>query len=399
MTNSPAPVAVTGVGMSRFRKRRDDADLFGLIQEVAEEALDDAGLAMADVDAVVLSEAPDALHGIGHPEQAVPVALGCGGTPILRAHTGGATGTSAAQLGWWAVASGRFETVLVVGAEKMGDALQPAQRALNEIWDPAYEADLPLNAISMCAMSAVRYMHRHGATLEQFAAIASRLRTNGTHNEHAHLREAVSVQEAREATHICWPITRPMACPQSSGGCAVVLTSADATRRLSSPAAWINGFACRTNTYFMGDKMGGAGDNDHGNAYELRLAAREAYDMAGITDPRSQIDVAEPYIPFAPLEPSIVEALDLADTGTAARRAAEGAFDMGGELPVNPSGGTLCTNPIAVTALVRFADAAQQVRGRASHQVDGVSTAVTTGVGGSVQFFGVAVLGQEHTYG
>lgn len=396
---SPRSVAVTGVGMSYFQKRRGDADLFGLMQEVAEEGLADAGLTMADVDAVVLSQAPDALHGIGHPEQTAPAHLALAGKPVLRAHTGGLTGLSAAQVGWWAVASGRFESVLVVGADKMGDALTPAQTALNEIWDPAYERALPLNAISMCALSATRYMHEYGATMEQFAAIATRLRANGTRNERAHLRMQVSVDEALEGP-ICWPITRVMACPQSSGGCAVVMTSAEATRASAAPAAWVRGFACRSNTYFMGDKMGHVTDNDHATPHELALAAREAYEMAGIRQPANEIDVVEPYVPFAVLEPGVLEALQLAEPGTAAAKAASGEFDLEGAMPVNPSGGTVCTNPIAVTALVRFAEAAQQVRGRAGgHQVHDVRTAVATGVGGSLQFYGAAVLSQEPTRG
>jgi acetyl-CoA C-acetyltransferase len=331
-------VAVVGVGMSAFRTRRDDTDLFGLMQEVTDEALGDAGCSMDDIDGVVFSEAPDALHGIGHPEQLAVAALGSTDRPVLRAHTGGLTGMSAAQLGWWMVASGRFERVLVVGADKMGDAQQPAQLALNEIWDPAYESSLPLNAISMCAMSVVRYMHRHGATVEQFATIAARLRANGADADRAHLRRAVSPREVLEEPFICWPITRAMACPQSSGGCAVVLANRDRADAMAGPKAWVRGVACRTNTYFMGDKMGDAGENDHGAAFELRLAAREAYAMAGIDDPASVINVAEPYVPFSPMEPPVLESLRLAEPGTAARLAEEGVWNLDGRLPVNPSG-------------------------------------------------------------
>jgi acetyl-CoA C-acetyltransferase len=382
--------------MSHFRTRRDDEDLVGLLQEGAELALGDAGLDMGDIDALVLSQSPDALHGIGHPEQAAAAALGAGGRPVLRVHTGGATGASAFQVGWWAVASGRFESVLVVGAEKMGDALQPAQVPLNMIWDPAYESGLPLNTIAMTALAAVRYMDRFGATEEDFAVVAERLRANGAGNAHSHLRIPIAAKDVLGTPVLCWPLRLAMCCPQTSGSCAVVISSGERARRLSSPPAWIRGLAARSNTYFMGDKMADCGSNDHATPYELRLAATEAYAMAGITDPATEIDLAEPYVPFSSMEGPMLESLGLAPPGVGFRLAGEGVFDMDGRLPVCPSGGVMCTNPISVTALVRMAEAAQQVRRRAGdHQVDRAEVAVATGVGGSIQFYVVGVFGKD----
>lgn len=390
------PAAVVGVGMSHFRTRRDDEDLVGLLQEGAERALADAGVEMDDVDALVLSQSPDALHGIAHPEQAAAGPLAALGKPVLRVHTGGATGASAFQVGWWAVASGRFESVLVVGAEKMGDALQPAQVALNMIWDPAYEAGLPLNTIAMTALSAVRYMDRYGATEEDFALVAERLRANGARNRYAHLRTPISAKEILQTPVLASPLRLGMSCPQTSGACAVLVTSGDRARRLSSPPAWIRGVAARSNTYFMGDKMAACGDNDHATHHELALAAVEAYTMAGIGDPATQIHVAEPYVPFSSMEAPMLESLGLCERGTGFRLAGEGVWNMDGRLPVCPSGGVLCTNPISVSALARMAEAAQQVRRRAGdHQVDRVETAVAGGAGGSIQFFVVGVFGKE----
>ncbi|MGH9001871.1 MAG: thiolase C-terminal domain-containing protein, partial [Acidimicrobiia bacterium] len=390
------PAAIVAVGMSHFRTRRDDEDLVGLLQEGVELALGDAGLDMGDIDAVVLSQSPDALHGIGHPEQAAAAALATAGKPVLRVHTGGATGASAFQAGWWAVASGRFESVLVAGAEKMGDALQPAQVPLNMIWDPAYETGLPLNTIAMTALAAVRYMDRYGATEEDFAVVAERLRRNGAGNAHSHLRIPITAKEVMETPVLCWPLRLAMCCPQTSGGCAVVIQSAERARRLSAPAAWVRGVAARTNTYFMGDKMGDCGPNDHATPYELHLAATEAYAMAGIADPASEVHVAEPYVPFSSMEAAMLESLGLSPPGEGFRLAGEGVFDRDGRLPVCPSGGVMCTNPISVTALVRMAEAAQQVRRRAGdHQVDRADVAVATGVGGSIQFYVVGVFGRE----
>jgi acetyl-CoA C-acetyltransferase len=312
-------------------------------------------------------------------------------------NTGGATGASAAQLGWWAVASGRFSTCLVLGAETMGDNVRGAQEVLNKIWDPAYESLLPLNTLAMTGLYASRYAARHGVTEEHYAAIASRHRTNGALNPKAHLREAVTPDEVLASPMLVAPIRRAMACPRSTGGCALVLAAEDRARRLSAPKAWVRGFAARSNTYFMGDKMGDAGANDHGAMHEMRLAASEAYEMAGITDPARDLDVAEPYVPFAPMEPAAIEALGLCAPGEAGPLALEGAWDReAGRVAVCPSGGVMCANPISVSALARVAEGALQVRARAGeHQVEGARTAVVAGAGGSIQFFCVGVLSAE----
>lgn len=391
---------VVGVGMTPMRTRRPDTDLFGLIRDASVAALVDADVSMADVDLVVLSQGPDALYGIGHPEQELVDVLAARGKRVVRVQTGGATGTSAVQMAWGAIAAGESQCALVVGADKMGDSQQSAQYVLNLIWDPAYEARLPLNTISMSALQAQRYLHRHGIGLrrgeEAWAQVASRLRNNGALNPAAQLRKPVTPDEVLSSQLLFAPIRRDMACPQTSGGAAVVMVSAERAATIARPVAWIDGFAARSNTYFLGDKMGAAADNDHGSFLELSRAAAAAYAQAGITDPARQIDVAEPYIPFATMEPIAVEALGFSEPGKGIADAEKGRFDRGGEIPVCPSGGVLCAAPISVSALVRFAEGALQVRGRAGdHQVDGCRTAVVTGAGGSIQFAGVAVLRGE----
>ena len=174
--------------MSKFRTRRDDLDLVGLYQEGAVLALGDAGLDMADIDIIVLAQSPDALHGIGHPEQAAAGALASAGKPLHPGQHRRGHGASAVQAGWWAVASGRSQACLVLGAEKMGDAPGAPRRSSTRSGTRPTSRRLPLNTIVMCAMAAVRYMDRYGATEEHFALSAARMRTDGARNEYAHLR-------------------------------------------------------------------------------------------------------------------------------------------------------------------------------------------------------------------
>jgi acetyl-CoA C-acetyltransferase len=150
-------------------------------------------------------------------------------------------------------------------------------------------------------------------------------------------------------------------------------------------------------TYFVGDRVGpSAGDYDYADAQALAVAASRAYEMARIQDPAREIDAVETYASFTPVEIHNVEALGLAPKGTAGPMFEDGHFDLEGAIPVNPSGGVVCTNPISVTAMVRFAEAALQIQERAGErQVKSAETVVATGAGGSHQFFNVAVLTKE----
>ncbi|MEA2201412.1 MAG: acetyl-CoA C-acetyltransferase [Solirubrobacteraceae bacterium] len=390
------PVAAIGVGQTRFGPTRDAATYVELLHQAASAALESSSLGIDDIDAIVLALAPESLMGVNHAERWCTDVIGGRMKPVLRIQTGGATGLSAVQAGYHHIASGMFERVLVVGADRVRES-GDAQKIFNKIWDPFYERDLPFTTITMIAMSAVRYMHRHGMTERQMARVAQKAHHNGALNPNAHIRREVTVEEVLESRYLAWPIKLLDACPQSAGGCAVVLSSDDAVdQRLHSPV-WISGISMAGETYFIGDRLEiSPRGYDYGDAEALAVAAERAYAMAGITDPQREIDAVETYASFSPVEIHNAEALGLAPLGGAGPMFEEGRFDLDGEIPINPSGGVICTNPISVTAMVRFAEAVMQVQGRAGeHQVAGAKTVVATGAGGSHQFFNVAVLSAE----
>lgn len=390
------PVAAVGVGQTRFGPTHEAPTYVEMLHEAAAKALASAHLTIDDIDAVVLAMAPEALMGVNHGERWCVDYIGGRMKPIMRIQTGGATGLSAVQAGYEHVASGLYERVLVVGADRVRES-GDAQKIFNKIWDPFYERDLPFTTITMIAMSAVRYMHNYGMTERQMARVAQKSHYNGTLNPNAHIRREVTIEEVLESRYLAWPLKLLDACPQSAGGCAVVLSSADAVDRAVHEPAWITGIAMAGETYYIGDRLETSERGyDYGDAEALAAAAEIVYAQAGITDPRSQIDVVETYASFSPVEIHNVEALGLADLGTAGPLFEEGFFDLDGEIPVNPSGGVICTNPISVTAMVRFVEAVLQVQGRAGdHQVAGAKTAVATGAGGSHQFFNVAIVTSE----
>jgi acetyl-CoA C-acetyltransferase len=385
-------IGIIGIGQSAFKPRRDDANYPDLVREAVRLCMNDAALDFDDIEAVVYSLSPDAMVGIGNAERLGIDAVGARNKRFLRINTGGSTGISSVAAAYYHIASGACDVVLTAGADKVGEC-GDSQTVLNKIWDPTYERPLPLGTISMLAMSAVRYMHKYRMTEIDMAQVVVKNREHAALNPNAHLRKRTTIDEVMASRYICWPVKLFDCCPQSSGGCAVVLASENYIRDRNLDAVWITGVGHCSETYYLGDRMGTGYTADHADAFALGNSFKRAYAMAGITEPQKSVHVAELYAPFSNTEFHAIEAAGLAKLGEAPAQTNEGRFSIGGEIPVNPSGGVLCTNAIAVTAMARVAEAALQVAGRAgAHQVKGAKVGIASGNGGDHQFFGTMVL-------
>lgn len=384
-------VAIVGVGQTGFSGGRDETHA-ELSRDALIRALADSGLDAGNVDAFVHSQAPEAFIGIAAPERVSADDLGAAGKPLMRINTGGATGSSAVLAAVAQVASGLFDCVAVVGADKIKECGAP-QTVLNKIWDPLYEEPLWLNTISMCALVAQSRMATYGDTEEVMAYISAMVHNNALRNPNAHFKKEMTLESVMASPYLCWPVKLAETCPSSEGGCAVIVASEKFASRLPGPKAWIAGVGSSSSDYFMGDRIA---DGEFARWEPLARASQEAYAMAGISSPRDEIDVIEAYDAFSCLPLLEVEALGLSAEGCARSDIEDGFYDADGQIPLNPSGGTMCTNPISVAALLRVAEAALQTMGRAGdHQVDGVRVAAATGVGGSVQFHDALVLTEQ----
>lgn len=385
-------VGIIAIGQSAFKARRDDASYPDLVREAVNQALTGAQLELDDIEAIVYSLSPDAMVGIGNAERLGVDAVGGRNKRFLRINTGGATGISSVAAAYYHVAAGACDVVMTAGADKVGEC-GDSQTVLNKIWDPTYERPLPLGTITMLAMSGIRYADKYGMSQEDMARVVVKNRKHASLNPNAHLRKEVTVDDVMASRCISWPIKLMDCCPQSSGGGAMVLASERYIKQNRLDAVWITGVGHCSETYYLGDRMGKRLTADHADAYALRNSFARAYKMAGITDPRKQVDVAELYAPFSNTEYHSIEAAGLADLGGAVAGVNEGRFSIGGDIPVNPSGGVLCTNAIAVTAMIRVAEIALQVSGRAgAHQVKGAKLGIASGNGGDHQFFGTMVV-------
>ncbi|MEV0357868.1 thiolase domain-containing protein [Nocardia sp. NPDC050697] len=377
--------AVVGIGQSKQAKRRE-VTIGAMVRESVDAALTDARLEFADIDAVVLSKTPDLFDGVMNPELYLADAMGARGLPVTRVFTGGSVGGHAAIYGAHLVQAGLARRVLVVAysKESEGDFTWALSRGL------PFSAHLGAGAGAHFAPIIREYIRRSGAPEHIGWQVAVNHRLNATRNPYAHIqRPDITVEEVRESRMLWDPIRYLESCPSSDGSCAIVVTGADDAGGGTHPPAWIHGMSWRTETgHFAG--------RDEVNPEAGRQCAADAYRQAGITDPAREIDTAELYIPYSWYEPMWLENIGLAEVGRGWELVDDGSTAFGGALPVNPSGGVLSGNPTGATGLLRFAEAALQVRGTAgAHQVDGARLAVGHAMGGASQFHALWVVGSD----
>ncbi len=378
--------AVVGVGQTQYKAVRADVSIAGLVREASERALDDASLDWGDIDAVVIGKAPDMFEGVVMPELYLADALGAVGKPMMRVHTAGSVGGSTAIVAAGLVQAGIHERVLTMSFEKQSES--DAMWALT-VSQP-FQAPLVAGAGGFFAPIIRSYMRRSGAPEHIGMLVAVKDRANAMRNPLAHLHEPdLTLEKAKESPMLWDPIRYVETCPSSDGACAMVLAGEKTADGASKRPAWIHGTAMRSEpTIFAG--------RDQVNPQAGRDCAADVYAQAGITDPRAAFDCAEVYVPFSWFEPMWLENLGFCAPGEGWKLTEAGATAFDGDIPWNPSGGVLSSNPIGASGMIRFAEVALQVRGLAGeHQVEDARTALGHAYGGGSQFFSMWVVGAE----
>ncbi len=389
-------VGVLGTYQSEFKTHHKNVTFVEQAQAAAVGALDAAGMVPDDVDAVVFSLAPTTFLGVSDADRWATDYIFGVNKPVMRVHTGGATGGSAVQAGYSLIRAGLARSVMIVGAERIAET-PDAQLVLNLTMDPFYERDMPLSTNTFVALMASNYLQRYGLTEEDMARVVVRARRNALKNPHAHLKGNLTVEDVMASPLIAAPLKLFDICPRSSGSAAMILGNQEMVKRFTTRPAFINGVAGVSTTNWVGDRMGPTADVDCFDFSLIAEAGRDCFRRAGISDPLRQIQVTEFYDPYSFHTPLHLEQMGFCSKGTALRLERDGYWDCdGGAVAVNPSGGTLCTNPIAVTGLVRAIGAADQVMNRAGDtQIAGVRNAVSSSAGGMGQFFNCTVFGSE----
>jgi acetyl-CoA C-acetyltransferase len=379
-------VAIVGIGQTKYRGKTERA-LVEMIFEATSEALSDAGLERDNIESVVLA-AHDQLDGRAITSMLTASAAGAHLKDEIRIEEDGAFALLLACL---RILSGDFTNSLVVSwckcSESSGDTLH---KIANLSYDPFFYRPFALNDVTSYAIQAQRYMHKYDVSEEHAAQVVVKNRSNGFKNDLAHIRSEVSVNEVMNSELVAFPLKKLDLPPWSDGACALVLVSGGVVKNFRKPCAWVRGFGCTNDTYYSGEK-------ELAEIGSLSLAAKQAYKMAGISNPSAEIDIAEVHDLTSFHELMIYEALGFCSKGMASEYLESGATAINGELPVNPSGGCLCSNPYTAVGLVRAAEAALQVMGCAGkHQISGVETALAHGTSGfCAQSNCVVILGKQ----
>jgi len=381
-------VAVIGAGMTLFARRLQETGK-EMSWQAAKMALDEAGLSLEDVDAVIFGSAPDAFDGIHKKGENILDGAGGVNKPYMRVYTGGGTAVMAPIAGWWHVASGLFDIVLVVNEEKMSSCQPHAQSAFGHIWDPILDRPLKPNLVWIFALEMQRYMYKYNVRKEDIALVSVKNKRNAVDHPAAQLADPnITVEDVLNSEPMALPVRRLDISPPSDGAAALVLASEDVARQLVDDClVTIDGVGWCIDTTMWTNR-------DLAFPKFVAKAAKMAYDMAGIKNPRKEIDVAEPYDPFNYKELQHMEALGLCKPGEAAILTREGKTQRDGELPVNPSGGLLGVgNPIAATLGIKVGEIYWQLAGKAGkRQVKGAECGVCQAWGDLMQFGSVIVM-------
>lgn len=379
-------VVIAGVGMTAFGKF-PDRPVRSLAAEATATAFADAGLGSHEAETVFFSNAASGLI-TGQEMVRGQMALrdsGVLGVPIVNVENACASGSTAVRQAWTAIGAGEFDVALVVGAEKLthpdkrrsfdaiGSAIDLERRTDLERLvygeDRAAQPGSGTLFMDIYADMARRYMARSGATEADFAQVTVKNHRHAVHNPLAQYRDEVTVDEVLASRTISGPLTLLMCAPIGDGAAALVLTSAEYAR-----ADGADGVRIRACALVSG--------MDDGSASAPTRAAQAAYERAGVGP--QEIDVAEVHDAAAPAELIVYEELGLCAPGEGPRMLAAGESELGGRVPVNPSGGLLSKgHPVGATGCAQLVELTEQLRGRAgARQVEGARVALSENAGG-----------------
>ncbi len=357
-------VGVLGIGKTPH-KIQHTKSLRDLIVEAGQKAIDDAGVERRDIQALYVGnvgsvgfcyENSTGLMAVDH--------LGLVPSPAVRVEAACGTGAWALHLGCAAIMSGLYDTVMVLGAEKMNDlATVEGTSIIAQAADSKEEYFSGLTFPSGTALTARKYMQTYGCTEEDLANVSVKNHYYGARNPYAHLRFECTVEEVMKSPKVADPLKLFEVCPMTDAGSALILCREEILRaRPDKPQVYVTATSMASGTWYA------ASDGLDESFDLLARPAQKAYAMAGIS--ADDIDVAEIYNSFAIQEPLGIEALGFAARGDGWKGAADGSTWLDGKVAVNLSGGLLCKgHPLGATGTSQAVDVVEQLRGTAPAEI------------------------------
>lgn len=386
------PVYMVGGGITKFAKAHPEKDFRLMVKEAYDYTLHDVPRLSKDmIDGAVGSYFSDHFTRQLKAASMVQDYLGLCPKPSKRIEGGGATGGLCFQSAWEAVASGRMNCCLAFGFETMS---RVNTWKGNEFIALASDTnfDFPVGGFysGYYAMMVQRHMYEFGTTVEQMAMVSVKNHANALHNPYAQKAKRLTIKQVRESPMVATPLTMEDICTMSDGAAVCVLASEELAGKVCDRPVKITGIGSGSDAMRMADRPHGKvillphereSDYHHLKYPGVhsfrggRMAAKLAYEMAGIRNPLEELSFVELHDAYTSSEIQTYEDLGLCRYGEGGRFVESGipflpGLEYGlelpkqGQLPVNPSGGLLaCGHPVGATGLMQAVFAFWQLQG------------------------------------
>jgi acetyl-CoA C-acetyltransferase len=373
-------VAIVGVGCCKFGENWDQSPS-DMIVDAAYEAYADAGIESPqdEIDAVFTGS----LYSQKGPHE-------CSDAlklwkPVTMVSNYCATGTDAFRCAVFAIAAGMYDRVLVVGYDKPKDRGVSGPSVMMD-----GVRDLPKTPAGWFSLCAATYFEKYGAGREDLARIAVKNHHNGTLAPKSFLKREITVDDVLNARMISWPFGLYDCAAQTDGAAAAVLTRRELASSHRNDPVLVKAVSVQAGPNPQKDP-----DNDFLSWKPTLAAARDAYAQAGIADPRAEIGVAQVHDCFSLTELLSYEDLGFCEKGSAKEHIAAGAFELGGDLPVNTDGGLKTFgHPTGATGVRMIYENTLQLQKRAEErQVEEPKLALSHNIGGHPTACGITILG------
>jgi len=359
---------IIGAGMTRFGKFPYQT-VSDLAHPAILSALTDADISTRNIQAVYCGSV---YLGVAA-GQRILRDLGMTGIAIYNIENACSSGSTAFREALIAIEAGVYETVLVLGVEqlsRLGKIVLPLNSDDREV---AQGMIMP----ALYAMRAQRHMFDYGTTIEQLAQVAVKNRRNGSLNSYAQFQTPCTMEEVLHSKPVADPLTLNHCCPTGDGASAVVLTATERARRSSRSSVKVEASVLTSGLYETGFR------NMSSAEISIR-ASKEAYEQAGLGP--KDVSLAEVHDAFTIAEILYYEALGFCAPGEGGAFVQSGATAIGGQIPVNPSGGLLARgHPLGATGVAQLVEAYDQLKGRAGdRQVANARVALAHCTGGGI---------------
>lgn len=384
-------VVILGMGCSKFGERWN-SNIGDLMIEAVTEAYQDAKVGPKDIEAVYYG------NGFNNNTGATAVAdtLKLHGIPIIRNENFCTSGHIALINAIQDVASGKHKVVMALGAEKLKDTGYPG---LGVGRGDTTVMEARRTAPGSFAMIGHRYFHENNISYEEgrelLAKIAVKNHHNGSLSPRAHFHNKITVEQALSAPMIATPLGLFDCCGNSDGSACAIITTAEHAKTIKEKFAYVKGFGVAMDAIPPYRRP----DFTYTSFGALRDSSQAAYKMAGITNPREEIDCAEVHDCFTITELLIYEDFGFSEKGKAKDDINSGFFELDGGLPVNTDGGLKCFgHPVGASGIRMTYEIYNQILGTVDNparQVKDANIGLSHTFGGPPQVSAVLILGNQ----